>query len=90
MTVRAFAMLRDIIPAEDERRVPEGTTVGDLLKALAARYPGLGDALFASPGEIRAYVNILKNGRNIHFSGGLETLLEDGDTVALFPPAAGG
>ncbi|WP_054847258.1 MoaD/ThiS family protein [Methanoculleus chikugoensis] len=42
-------------------------------------------------GEIRAYVNILKNGRNIHFSGGLETPpLEDGDTVAFFPPAGGG
>ena len=83
-------MLRDIIPAEDEMEVPERSTVGDLLTALAARYPGVGDALFTSPGEVRAYVNISKNGRNIHFTGGLETPLEDGDTVALFPPAAGG
>jgi molybdopterin converting factor small subunit len=39
---------------------------------------------------VRTYVNILKNGRNIHFSGGLETPLDDGDVVALFPPAAWG
>ena len=88
--VRAFAMLRDIIPAECNAKTHRGSTIGDLLAHLSARYPGLGDALFTPTGEIRAYVNILKNGRNVHFSGGLETPLEDGDTVALFPPAAGG
>lgn len=88
--VRAFAMLRDIIPAECNAEIPRGSTIGDLLAYLSARYSGLGDALFTPTGEIRAYVNILKNGRNVHFSGGLETPLEDGDTVALFPPAAGG
>lgn len=88
--VRAFAMLRDILPAEGDAEMPKGSTVGDLLDLLSARHPGLGDALFTPDGTIRAYVNILKNGRNVHFSGGLATPLEDGDTVALFPPAAGG
>jgi len=35
-------------------------------------------------------VNVLKNGRNIHFLNGLETPLSEGDVIALFPPAAGG
>ncbi|MDD1680192.1 MAG: MoaD/ThiS family protein [Methanoregula sp.] len=35
-------------------------------------------------------MNILQNGRNIHFLAGLDTLLSDGDIIALFPPAAGG
>ncbi|MCE5338939.1 MAG: MoaD/ThiS family protein [Methanomicrobiaceae archaeon] len=88
--VRAFAMLREVIPAEHDAKTPGGSTVGDLLTLLAARYPGLGDALFTPAGVVRPYVNILKNGRNIHFSGGLETPLQDGDTIALFPPAGGG
>jgi molybdopterin synthase sulfur carrier subunit len=33
---------------------------------------------------------ILKNGRNIHFLSGLDTQLDDGNLIALFPPVAGG
>jgi molybdopterin converting factor small subunit len=46
--------------------------------------------LFSAPDTFRDFVNILKNGRNIYFLAGLDTPLDDGDIITLFPPAAGG
>ncbi|RXE56987.1 molybdenum cofactor biosynthesis protein MoaD [Methanoculleus taiwanensis] len=90
VTVKAFAGFREVMPREIAVGVPERATVGDLLDILTDRYPGLGAALFIDGGELRPYVNILKSGRNIHFTGGFATPLADGDIVTLFPPAAGG
>jgi len=70
--------------------LPKGATIRSLLADLAGRYGGLGELMFASPGTLRDFVNILKNGRNIHFLAGMDTPLDDGDIIALFPPVAGG
>jgi MoaD family protein len=69
---------------------PAGATVRSLLAVLTGRFKGLDELLFSSPETLRDFVNILQNGRNIHFLAGLDTPLADGDTIALFPPAAGG
>ena len=33
---------------------------------------------------------VLVNGQHIQFTGGLKTVLKDGDEISIFPPAAGG
>jgi MoaD family protein len=68
----------------------ERATIRSLLAVLTGRYGGLSDLLFSAPDTLRDLVNILKNGRNIQFLSGLDTPLDDGDTIALFPPVAGG
>ena len=68
----------------------EGTTLRTLLADLTGRYGGLNELMFATPDTLRDFVNILKNGRNVHFLSGLDTQLENGDVIALFPPIAGG
>ncbi|WP_319377876.1 ubiquitin-like small modifier protein 1 [uncultured Methanocorpusculum sp.] len=90
ITVKAFATFREVMDMKVELEFPEGATVKTLLSELTARYNGLDVLLFAGPGMLRNFVNILKNGRNIHFITGLDTSLDDGDMIALFPPAAGG
>ena len=90
ITVKSFATFRDVMDRVFSMTLPPGTTVNILLLELINRYPGLSDLMFASPGTLRDYVNILKNGRNIFFLNNLETLLDDGDVIALFPPVAGG
>ncbi|MBN1195714.1 MAG: MoaD/ThiS family protein [Methanomicrobiaceae archaeon] len=88
--VKTFASLRDVAERETMVCIEEGAVVGDLMEVLFRRYPGLEEALFSSPGELKRFVNILVNGRNIHFMRGMDTVLHDGDRVVLFPPAGGG
>ncbi|HDR72906.1 MAG TPA: MoaD family protein [Methanoculleus sp.] len=87
--VKTFASLRDVAERETMVRIGEGAAVGDLMEVLFRRYPGLEEALFDTPGELKRFVNILVNGRNIHFIRGMDTVLQDGDRVVLFPPAGG-
>lgn len=90
VAVKSFADLRDVIENEVQVELIEGETIAGLLGALCNDHAGLRSALFEPSGMIRVDVNVLKNGRNIHFLNGLETPLSEGDVIALFPPAAGG
>jgi MoaD family protein len=88
--VKTFATFREVMDSQFDMEYPQGATIGTLLDDLLKRYDGVGDLIFASPGTIRDFVNILKNGRNVHFLNRLDTPLDDGDVIALFPPVAGG
>ncbi len=90
ITVKAFATFREVMDMQIELEFPAGTTIRTLLSELTDRYKGLSEVMFSAPDTLRDFVNILKNGRNIHFLAGLDTPLDDGDMIALFPPAAGG
>lgn len=90
VTVKVFAMLRDLMEREQEIDLEEGATISRLLEFLIGRYPALYGELFDAPGVFKRHVNVLKNGRNISFLKDMETVIEDGDTVAIFPPVAGG
>jgi len=46
--------------------------------------------VFDAHGEVKSDITILKNGRNIVFLEGLDTKLNEGDKIAIFPPICGG
>lgn len=71
--------------------VEPGNTVGDALDALLAEHEALESRVLTDQGELREHINVLLNGSNVAVDGdGLDTTLEDGDELALFPPVSGG
>ena len=76
--------------AAGEREIQaEGTTVREVLGAVAARFPELGRRIFED-GEIARFVNVYVEGEDVRTLGGLETPVEDESTVILLPAVAGG
>lgn len=68
-----------------------GDTVGEALEALLDSRPALEERVLDEEGELEEHINLLRNGSNVFTQeSGLETELESGDELALFPPVSGG
>jgi sulfur-carrier protein len=67
----------------------DGSTVGDVLGSLVDAHPGTRDQLFSN-GELNRYVNVYLNDEDVRVLDGLETAVDDGDTVVILPAMAGG
>ncbi|HYH98760.1 MoaD/ThiS family protein [Hyalangium sp.] len=67
-----------------------GTTVGEVLRELDQRFPGLGTRLLDDKGAVRRYVNIFHNDEDIRFLQALETPVSDQDHITIIPAIAGG
>ena len=89
VTVRVPAQLRTLTGGSSEASV-EGSTVGEVLKALDAAHPGFGDRLFDESGGLRRFVNVFLDDEDVRFLQGLETLVSGGQTVSIVPAVAGG
>ena len=76
---------------EGEKKVSgDGATLRELVEDVAARNPGLRDALVGDDGALHRFINVYVNDEDVRFLGGLETPLEDGDSVSILPAVAGG
>lgn len=90
LELRFFATFREAVGTKTiEREYDDGASVGDILAALEREFDGLGGQLIEN-GDIRPQINVLRNGREVLHMEGMDTLMEDGDTLSVFPPVAGG
>jgi sulfur-carrier protein len=88
-TIKVPPVLRQQTGGEAVLRV-EGSTVGEVLRALADRYPATKDQLFSPEGELNRYVNVYLNDEDVRVLDGLDTGALDSDTVVILPAMAGG
>ena len=68
----------------------DGSTVGEVLKALDAAHPGFGERIFDQDGRLRRFVNVFLADEDVRFLQGLETPVQPGQTVSIVPAVAGG
>jgi molybdopterin synthase sulfur carrier subunit len=87
-TVKIPPVLRPSVGGEKE--VPaEGSSVGDVLRALVATHPETEEQLFSN-GELNRYVNVYLNDEDVRVLDGLDTPVRDADTLVILPAMAGG
>lgn len=90
LTLKFFATFREAVGSKIvDRSFPDASTVGDVLAALEDEYDGLAGGLLED-GALKPQINVLLNGREVLHMDGVETAVSDGDTIAVFPPVAGG
>ena len=91
VTVKFYSYLRDLIGKKTmiELDLDEGAIISHLLTKLFLD-PQIKEALLDENQELKSDITLLKNGREITFLAGMETKLEAGDEISIFPLVAGG
>ena len=67
-----------------------GGTAGEAVSAFADAYPDIKPHLYDDNGSLRSYINLYVGKINIKNLQGVDTPLNDGDTIMLVPAIAGG
>lgn len=76
---------------EVEVDVEPGDTFGDAVNALLETHPELREEVLDEDGDLREHIRVLRNSHNPFVrDDGYETVLEEGDDLAMFPPVSGG
>jgi molybdopterin synthase sulfur carrier subunit len=88
-TVKIPPVLRASVGGEKEVSA-EGSSVGEVLNALAAAHPQTQSQLFSVEGELNRYVNVYLNDEDVRVLDGLRTAVGEGDTLVILPAMAGG
>jgi molybdopterin converting factor small subunit len=89
VNVRIPTQLRTLTGGDGSVTV-EGSTVGEVLKALDAAHAGFADRIFDEAGGLRRFVNVFLADEDVRFLDGLNTPVTDGQTVSIVPAVAGG
>ncbi len=89
MKVNIPAALRQYTQNQSDLQV-DASTVEETLQKLDGLFPGLRAFILNESNELRRYVNVFVNGKDIRSGDGIMTKLKEGDNVRIVPAVAGG
>jgi molybdopterin synthase sulfur carrier subunit len=84
-----FATIRDYTK-EKESSIDSVSSIREMLVLLSSRYGASFKAEVLEGDNISDRIIVLVNGKHIAHTGGQDTTLKEGDTVAIFPIIGGG
>ena len=88
-TVRIPTPLRKLTDG-DATVACAGHDVRTVIARLDATHPGLGERILDEDGELRRFVNVFVRDEDIRFQSGLDTEVDEDDTISIIPAVAGG
>jgi molybdopterin synthase sulfur carrier subunit len=90
VTVKFFATVREV--TKIPRIEMEAENIRELLEALKVKYGRqfIDTVIDEETGELKRFFSCMINGKRIELLEGYDSILQDGDAVALFPPVGGG
>ncbi len=88
-TIRIPPVLRPSVGGAKEVEAA-GSSVGEVLGALAEQHPQTQSQLFGADGDLNRYVNVYLNDEDVRVLEGLDTVVGERDTLVILPAMAGG
>ncbi|MGY5873529.1 MAG: ubiquitin-like small modifier protein 1 [Candidatus Thorarchaeota archaeon] len=91
VSVKFYAHLGNLVDRKSkiEFDLKDGATISHLLDELFLDSK-IKKHLLDDNGKLKSDITLLKNGREIKFLNGMNTLLESDDEISIFPLVAGG
>jgi molybdopterin converting factor small subunit len=87
--VRLPTLLRPAVDGRSSVSI-DGSTVGDVLRALVAQHPDLGGQVLTDDGSLHRFVNVYVNDDDVRYLDKLDTTVSASDVVSILPAVAGG
>ncbi len=88
--IRFFSELGEVIGRDIMADTNEGSVLSELITKVSRKNPEGYDAIFDKNGNIREFVVLARNGRQLDMREAGNTIVEEGDDITIFPPISGG
>jgi molybdopterin synthase sulfur carrier subunit len=92
MRINFYADLRPLAGGKTVHvEIAQSTTARAALESVTRARPALAEKIWNAAGEVYDHIHVFINGRqSVFLPQGIDTPVQDGDTLDVFPPVGGG